>query len=571
MISQEYVDQSWELVKRFWTHLNIDRPRIFAKEEEQGLGQEIACFDSATKQIFVDEANLEERLGVDALGTVLNHEAGHHKFCPYGLRMFFRLVANAYKEVRNIKSAKLIENLFADLLVNTHLYSKGNPGIKRVYQKFSQQNDSQLWQFYMSTFEYMINQPGSILPKPAKEQMRKEAAKVGDILSKSLNKAGNWSKAIREFAKAAKKYMDQEQDDGGESECDAGSGGFEDTQQTQDSSTYSQEKQDKEDQEYGMLPIDKHDTEDFLPFDKDKTPDEQQGKLIEKEIKGLAKEVGHETFKEVVSGLGLGTKKQANIWFYRDLTRSFFLEMPKYIGSSSSQPRVPKKWRMSDPISQLNVEYSLALYGILLPGITTYQFVSNLYGPDIKGDEAPDLLIVLDSSGSMPDPDAYDGSGNIDPEAYFSFPVLSAMIAAHAALDHGKKVAVVDFSDGYEYLDFTNQSNDVDDAIVTYFGGGTVIPGDAVREAVSNHRYPTHILIISDTEITNLEEEVDNLECALKRARAGGTVFLDCEPSENTELLAEVGYDVQFTRNFEDLADLTLEKAKGLYEAHAGG
>jgi hypothetical protein len=565
MIKPQYAEQIWENTKRLWIHVNLRRPRIFAKEEEEGLDDEIACFDFARKQIYVDEANLEEKLGLEDFPSVLSHEIGHHKKCPYDLRNFFRLIANARKEVDNINDAKLMENLFADLLVNTCIYRKGNAGIKRIYQKFSKEKNSKLWQFYISTFEYMIGETDSILPDAAKEEVKKDAARIGDILSRVINKSGEWGKAVREFTRTGKKYMDddkkyQDKDENGNKGSGAGDG---------------QGNNGGSSDEYDMLPIDKHDIEDFLPFDPYTTDPEKKRKYVEnetKEFKGIAEEVGHETFKEVVEELGLGTKRQANIWFYKDLMSSFLMDMPKYFGGlDASSPKMPKKWRISDSLERLNAEYSLSMFGVLIAGVTTYQFTSDLYGSEEKGDEAPDLLIVLDSSGSMPDPNAYDRELKINPEAYFSFPVLSAMIAANAALEHGKKVAVINFDHGFEYLDYTNQSNDVFDAIINYRGGCTDIPGEAIKDSVSSNNYPTHVLIISDTYISNLTDEVGNLEYALRRGRSGGTIFIDCEPSENTELFSEIGFDVQLTRNFEELTDLTLEKAKGLYTAQAVG
>ncbi|MBW2981523.1 VWA domain-containing protein [Candidatus Woesearchaeota archaeon] len=555
MIDSQYVEETWRDTKRVWTHVNLRNPRIFAKEEEEGLGDDIACFDFAEKQVYVDEANLEKKLGLEDFPSVLSHEVGHHKKCPYDLRNFFRLIANARKEVDNIKDAKLMENLFADLLVNNHIYKKGDNGIKRVYQKFSKGKNSKLWQFYISTFEHMIGEVDSILPNPAEEEVRKDGARIGDILSKVKN--SGWGGAVREFSRTAKKYMDEDKKDQDKNEDSNGSGDG------------SGQGNDGGGNGYDDLPIDNHDVKDFVPFDPDTADPENIKKYVETEtgeFKGIAKEVGHETFKEVVEELGLGTKRQANIWFYKDLMSDFLMDMPKYFGNlNGSKPKRPKKWRPSDPLEKLNVEYSLSMHGVMIAGVTTYQFISSLYGDEKEGDEAPDLLIVLDSSASMPDPNAYDGQLNINPEAYFSFPVLSAMIAANTALENGKKVAVINFDHGFEYLDYTNNSNDVFDAIINYRGGATDIPGETIKDSVAGNNYPTHVLIISDTMIGNLTDEIGNLEYALRRGEAGGTIFMDSYPSENSKKLSDIGFDVQFTKDFDDIANLTLNKAKGVY------
>lgn len=546
MISEKQIDWTWNKVKEFWTHVNLDKPRVYIKEEREGLGEEIAAFDQANKKVYVDEANLEKRLGKDKFGTVLNHEVGHHKLCPVNLREYFRLTANAYKVTKNIKLAKLVENLFADLVVNTHLYKEGNKQIVDVYKEFSKQNDSKMWQFYIATFENMLEKPGIINNKEMKEEMRKDAAKLGEMMSKSVYKQSEWPKSIRELAKYVKKYMEQ----------DAKPKGGGDSAQQNKEKNQNKKKNEKKQKE---TMIDEQGVNDFLPFkkySKNKEVRKQQAKVVEKELKGLSKELGGEDFKKVLKGLGLGTDSQAKIWLYRDLASSYMLELPKNMaGVKSSIPLVPEKWRVSDPAEKLNVEYSLSNFGVLIPNVTTYQFNSKKHSYQVGGDEAPDLLIAIDSSGSMPDPDHY-----------MSFPVLSAMLSARTALEYGKKVGVVNFSDSYSKVDFTNDSEKIDEALTSYFGRGTTIPGKVIRDMINKNKYPAHLLIISDTEIYNLNSEMTNLDYALKKGKAGGTIFLDCKPSSNTKMLSNIGFDVQFTRNFADLADLSLKKTKGLYE-----
>ena len=96
-------------------------------------------------------------------------------------------------------------------------------------------------------------------------------------------------------------------------------------------------------------------------------------------------------------------------------------------------------------------------------------------------------------------------------------------------------------------------------------GGGTVIPGEKIREMATAHNYPIHLLIISDTVISNLNSELFNLRHALIKAGAGGTVFLDTDPKDETRMFEEIGYNIQFVRDFNDITELTLRKAKKLY------
>ena len=564
MIPKNYVDQCWKQVNQVWTQLKLNKPKVYSKEEKQGLGDVIACFNSLNKQVYVDEENLEKKLGIKYLRSVLAHEAGHHKKCPWGLKNFVRLIAHAYKVTKNMTQAKLIENLFGDILINTDIHNKGETSIKEVYQHLSGDTDSKSWQFYISAFEHIINQPGSILKKQPKETMRKDAKKLSDILSKDIYKSKRWPDTIKEFAKYVKKYMEEDkkelsEKDSPENQKGNSLPGNEGT--TSVPPPYPPKQQTKKKtikSIYKKAPlIDKHDTKDYLPFDKDKTPKEIQDKKVYDSVKGIAKEVGLNDFKKVMAGLGLGNSAQAKACFYRDMVSDLSVELPRTNkGNRSYKPRRKAKWKISDPIESLDVEYSLSMFARLIPNVTTYKNLSKDEGNDDYGDSRPDLLIAMDSSGSMPNPDSH-----------LSFPVMAAVLAAKTALECGKQVAVVNFSTTYESLDFTNRDYKIDEILTMYIGGGTTIPGNKINELTSKHKYPTHLLIISDADIGNLSNELQNLESALRNAGAGGTIILDCEPSKKTEQIVQIGYDVQFGRSFDEIAKLTLNKTKSLYAA----
>jgi len=207
MIPTNYAKKSWNNAKKKWVDVNLEPPKIYPKESQEGLGDQIAGIDMETKKIFVDEANLEQKIGLDKLEAVESHEVGHHKMCPYDLNGFVKLVAHAYKEIPNLEKAKEVENIFADALINAHLYKNGEKKIIDIYKKFSENNGSKFWSFYMNTFEQMLNIPGQILKETPQEEMRKDATKMADIMKKAMYNADNWPRTIRDFARCAKKYI----------------------------------------------------------------------------------------------------------------------------------------------------------------------------------------------------------------------------------------------------------------------------------------------------------------------------------------------------------------------------
>src|SRR3989338_3299046 len=139
MIAADYAKTCWEGAKRTWTHVNLREPRIHTEKSP-----DIACMDMVEKQVHIFEKTLEDKLGADKLRMVEAHEIGHHKLCPYDLHGFVRLVGHAYSVVRNMRLAKLVENLFADLIVNTSLVERGEPNVVDAYQMLSADNDSRM-------------------------------------------------------------------------------------------------------------------------------------------------------------------------------------------------------------------------------------------------------------------------------------------------------------------------------------------------------------------------------------------------------------------------------------------
>lgn len=568
-------DTTWGKVRRFWGFPRINPPRILSEEEAsaEGMNGEIAAIRMTDNQILVNKRNLEERVGAEHLPRVVSHEVGHYQHCPYDLRNLVRLIGHADLVTRNIKHAKLIQNLYADLCVNTNAYRKGDQRMVDLYRRLSQNNDSELWHLYIATYENMIGCQGMIIPQQ-KEEIRIQAKKLADVVGSAMDHSNKWPDSIKDFAKVVQDYIRKEEKakkDASAGQCDQGDGQPQDVNQPQngdqsqgdDSSNPSPSSQgckpakneDKNHPDIMKGMIDYHEAKDFLPCDPKTTSADDMGNQIEKELKGLSKELGQREFKRVVTGLGLGTSMQANTWLYRELVKDYMIFMPQTQDTrSGSFKETPTRWTLDEPLDQLDIEYSLSQSPIIIPNVTTYKWKTSNGESYSSGRGSPDLLIVIDSSASMP-----------NPKSDLSFPVLSAMIAAHSALSYGNKVGVINFSSLYKSCEFTNQTRLIDEAILHYYNGGTQIPGEELVRMTAHHKYPTHTLIISDTAIGNLNLEAGNLEKALKNSKAGGSIFLCCEPSDKTKMIEQIGYVVHFACDFSELGNLTLEKSKELY------
>jgi len=75
-----------------------------------------------------------------------------------------------------------------------------------------------------------------------------------------------------------------------------------------------------------------------------------------------------------------------------------------------------------------------------------------------------------------------------------------------------------------------------------------------------------HIVIITDAHIGNIEAEASNLECAIKKAGAGGTIFLSgFRGNAGTSVLSRIGYSVKPAARQKDLTGLALKTAQEVY------
>jgi hypothetical protein len=541
--------RKWEIIRRKLGFPRLNPPRMLSGREakEFGMEDEIAAIRLDDRTIFVNEKNLEQRVGRKHLPRVIKHEVMHYLACPRGLRNYVRMVGHADLVVRNLRLAKIIQNLYADLCINTQAYREGDKGMVDLYRKLSRGNEnSEAWQIYMATYENMIGCQGMIIPQP-KEEIRVKAKKLADIVNGAIGQSNKWPDSIKKFARIVEEYLRNDDQKRKEAQKQKGQG------QGQPQTA----PQNAPDVTKGL--ISSHEAKDFVPYDPKKTSKKEISKKIEGELKGLSQELGPKEFKRVISGLGLETSYQANIWLYRELASNYTLFFPQVPNHRSGEfKHSPKKWGTEDPISRLDYNYSYRRSPVIIPNVTAWQW-EYLNGENFSnGEDKPDLLIVIDSSGSMP-----------DPRKDMSFPVLTAVIAADSALAYGSSVAVINFSTYYKSCDFTNQSREIDELIVKYQNGGTDIPGEEMVRITSNHVYPIHTMIISDAGIHNLNPELANLELVRRNSAAGGSIFLCCAPSVEAKQLEEIGYDVSFARDFNDLGHMTLDKAKELYEGLA--
>jgi hypothetical protein len=288
--------------------------------------------------------------------------------------------------------------------------------------------------------------------------------------------------------------------------------------------------------------------------------DELEAASLERELRSLASDMGMQDFKELVGGLGAGTETQALVWYYRDLARRYEVRIrPVKSEKGEEVPHAPRAWGMGDPFDRLDLPYTVYTSGLPVPTLTTKQWEKTALDIPARRRTPPDVVIILDASGSMTNPSAEVANA-----------VLAGFVMARSAANLGAKVGLIVYSDQQRSLviDPVWDVGKVEKGLVTYYGGGTVFPVKEFRRLAETepHR-PKHFCLISDTEITNIAEAGRHLGEALKlNEENSGSVFLIDQPyNEKAEILRRAGYEIFPVTRGEDLVRVVAGKAEELY------
>lgn len=475
------INKEWKEALERWGNPSL--PNIItAKEEEEfaGLGkvghtlrEQLAFMQYPNFQTYANLHKIEKTFSDFERGyrTAVKHEVGH-RFCPYDpVTAFFmaKKVEQALEKKKNF--AGYVMNLFTDTCINTHLVRTGDKDLPWVYNELSKATERQtpLWRVYVGSLERIWNE--SLLPeRDLPENERRAAEELASLFEQRnpLEKAW-WEEGAPAYARVIAPFLEQEQQ-----------------QQKQHGDSGSSTHQDGCPCSSGAESIPKEITEELQR--------EIARRLAKPGADGLpTNPAAVKEFRDILAGLGEGNPSKASIAFYEHLASRYTIKFStKPFGRPRSSPFSLKKWCPSDPIGDLSVQQSVLANGTLIPGVTTQQWRSRV--TTIKGGEyecIPSLDILLDSSGSMP-----------NPTETVSLPVLAGFVAARRAQKYG--VRSLNYSQNCKEVTRTSDLAAIYANLALYQNGGTVFP---VAQFLGNPvEDPRLSLIITDTFIANFDE-----------------------------------------------------------------
>jgi hypothetical protein len=429
-----------------------------------------------------------QKMGMDfgeALEGILDHEVGHYMFHPYSLKR----VILEHAAVRNIENGPGLRAFYDDVNDNLRvIVSKGEKtNIPDVYRSLPA--ESRVEKVLLSLYQDLTGRDFGM-----HEELDEESAEALEGL-KSINFLNyNPETDSVEFVK----------EDGRKNTRDVKSfcrilGPL-----------YEKDVQD------GNTPDNK--------LGNSPSPGDYSGKQIRKALKELIEsgELTPEQAKDLIKefrdkmdegGFPGGKYSDAPELFadrfvYESLALKYSIELKQtpIVSSDGTYPTRHEKFEVGDDMSALDLFNS---YGRVLPGLSNKWVKEEI---EYHGDKesTPDLMILLDDSGSMPHP-----LENI------SNAVLSSFVIAREYLKNGAEVGIARFSDRTTTQEFTDNKYKVLDELLRFKkGDDTVIDLNKVKELAESNNVHDYVLI-TDGQINNRNAVIQFLnQEAEKGARA---------------------------------------------------
>jgi hypothetical protein len=281
------------------------------------------------------------------------------------------------------------------------------------------------------------------------------------------------------------------------------------------------------------------------------SPDKIKEALIQ-----FAQEVTLEQFSQVLAAAGLSTlseKEKNKIWF--DAQNADIIpiieESPK---GSNDNYSYPTSWKLGDPIEEMDMMLSFSTSPLIIPGVTTKKWVQNSVFSAGAEKKDSDLLMIIDTSGSMGS--IIDSKTNLH----------QAVLAAYGIIKYFEirknKISLIGFSDRVTAnVDWTKDYDFVREKLLLNSGGGTSFPIAKIQSVIESSKNPLVTVIITDGEIQNTNQTIDYFKGYLSN---GNKLFIFLQDRklliEHYKILSNYGAKVFKTLTAKEMRDSVINE-----------
>jgi hypothetical protein len=416
------------------------------------------------------------------------HEVSHYQIIPYDGIINAKLLRAALSHT-NETFAPIIVNLFSDLIIDKKLYMKHPKLIswelKTTFKHIQDTYQKKISNFTLYLFRvYEILLKISILDHKISDELNLIAIKSEKIISDNFENDALWERKVSKLSLLLKELI-------------------------QDNFNLVREKYIKKEgfiykrfpgkKGYVEIPEDIIDLMDN-PLESrniDKLKRDNDDDLIQK-AEEFAKETPYSEFGAPARQAGILFDLNPLATWYRGKAKDL-IEIKIYEEEQHTElPIYPETWRLGDPIDTLDITQTLLNNPIIIPNITTRKWLKMESPTQLQEKKIPDLLIVLDSSGSM--------NWNYKskrPKGTYHTALIAAFAALHYVARKSIKFSVINFSNRTDLCDWTYNYEEAEKTLLRYQGGGTQLPLAAISKQCQKANKKVLVFIITDFGIYN--------------------------------------------------------------------
>lgn len=513
------------------------------------------------------------------------HEISHYIVCPYDTLTNGRLIKAALKYVPE-RLSPIVVNFFADLYIDMKNFQR-KPEIMefelrqtlKMSQEMGSENakkNSKFFKVLTKCYEIMWGIDLN-LPDSEYKEIEALAKKISKLIMKDFEDFTNWEMKVRRIAKYLKEILEEDflNNNGGQGRNrsqtskrggNSSNGGISSGNQVPRDVQIAMGNpfEIKSNARRGKHNCNHNNNKNSnRKKDKGQTPSAEDQKNAEE----LASEMDLKDFKRVNRVMGLVDDRDAIRTFYRGLSRNLidikvFTKKP-----SGSIPIGIEPWRVGDPIEKLDILQSALVSPKPIPNITTRKWLYK-EGPGVEHElKPPDLMLVVDSSGSM---DWNPYSITRKSKNPYHLALIASFASIQFAVKKGVKVATINFSDNFITQPWTKDYRKAEISLLRYIGMGTTLPTKKIREMCKKGERNSLIILITDFDIYNWEIACSELIDILHMGNRLVGFFIGGKQSEldnsNFEELALAGAKFYAISKIEDLIGLVIKEVKQVYD-----
>ncbi|MFX1468037.1 MAG: vWA domain-containing protein [Promethearchaeota archaeon] len=436
----------------------------------------------ANTPLFKDDKDYINYFHIIAL-----HEISHYQIIPYDGLINAKLLRAAMRYV-NQNYAPIIVNIFADLIIDTKLFHKYPYLItwemQVTYKHIKNKGTiSNLTKFLFRAYEKIWSQ--EVIGDDILKEMDSLAEKVTKTILKDFENESLWEKKIALVAK----YLNSLIQDtftliGAKSILDK-----------------NKEKRKSPGGAFLEVPKDILELMDNPLENKnsDKLKEMNEDELRQKSEE-FAKNIPYSEFGGPARQAGILIDGNPLATWYRGLAKNL-IEIKIFEKKPGGQlPVYPEVWRIGDRIEELDIVQSLLNSPIIIPNITTRKWAYRVGSGHLVEKEIPDLLIVLDSSGSM---GWKYSSRSIRGRGPYHTALIAAFASLHYAANKGAKFSIINFSNRADLCQWTFDYKKAEKTLLSYQGGGTFLPIKEIADQCFKAERKVLVFIITDFGIYN--------------------------------------------------------------------